>query len=100
MFRGAQLTTETTYQYEDGLLVRSWAVTEPEWTDLDRGLVLALLAERAEICSMCGHPMSVCRDPSTAGTWKVIQETCEPSRVAQAVSESSKARGLVLMTRR
>jgi hypothetical protein len=62
-----------------------------------------LLQERAEICSMCGHPMSVCRDPRSAGTWEVLEEICQPSRVAQAASENAqerKARGLVVMTRR
>ena len=67
---------------------------------MDRGLVLALLAERADACPMCGHPMSQCRDPRTAGSWEVVPGTCEPSRVAQAVMEDNKRRGLVVMTRR
>jgi len=82
-------------------MVRS--VTEPEWTDTDRGLVLALLAERKDICPSCGHPMSVCRDPSTAGSWTVVRDVCQPSRIAQAVSEDvakSKKRGVVISTRR
>jgi len=62
--------------------------------------VLALLAERAETCSMCGHPMSVCRDPRTAGTWTVLRDTCYPSQVAQAVMEDGRRRGEVIMTRR
>ena len=79
------------------------SVAEPEWTDADRGLVLALLAERKDICPSCGHSMSVCRDPSTAGSWTVVQHVCQPSRIAQAVSEDvakSKKRGVVLSTRR
>jgi len=82
-------------------MVRS--VAEPEWTDADRGLVLALLAERKETCTSCGHPMSVCRDPSTAGTWTVVQDVCQPSRIAQAVAEDvakTKKRGVVFATRR
>lgn len=75
-------------------------MTEPEWSELDRGLVLALLAERAETCKMCGHPMSVCRDPKTAGTWLVTEEICQPSRVAQATAEQSKTRGVVFHTHR
>jgi len=79
------------------------SVAESRWTDTDRGLVLALLAEQKETCSLCGHPMSVCRDPSTAGSWTVVQEVCQPTRVAQARSEDlakTKTRGAVLMTRR
>jgi hypothetical protein len=80
-------------------------VTEPRWTDLDRGLLLALLAEQRETCSECGHPMSQCRDPKTAGHWEVIRAICEPSRIAQAEASNlaeakTKQRGVVLSTRR
>jgi hypothetical protein len=92
------------YEYDEhGRVTRSLAVAEPEWTDADRGLVLALLAERAETCPSCGHLTSVCRDESTAGTWQVLEEVCQPSRVAQAVAEGvaeGKRRGVVLLTRR
>ena len=90
-------------QYEDELLVRSVTTAESRWTDTDRGLVLALLAERKETCSSCGHPMSVCRDPSTAGSWTVVEEICQPTRVAQVKAEEgvkSKKRGVVILTRR
>ena len=102
-FQGAQAVTETTHEYEDGLLVRSVAVTESRWTDTDRGLALALLAERKGTCTSCGHPMSVCRDPATAGSWTVVQDVCQPTRVAQAAFEDvakSKKRGVVVSTRR
>lgn len=98
-FKGAE--TETVHEYEDGRLVRS--VTEPRWTEMDRGLVLALLADRAETCSQCDHPMSMCRDPKSAGQWQVLQDVCQASRVAQAVAEDvhkTKKRGVVLSTRR
>lgn len=78
-------------------------VLEPEWLDEDRGLVLALLEERAQTCPSCGHPVSQCRDPATAGTWQVVEEICQPSRIAQAVAENaaeSKRRGVVFSTRR
>jgi hypothetical protein len=47
--------------------------------------------------------MSECRDPKTAGSWTVVEEVCQPSRVSAAVSENvqkAKKRGVVLMTRR
>jgi hypothetical protein len=78
-------------------------VTDPEWTDTDRGLVLALLEERASICSSCGHPMSECRDPKTAQTWQVLTEVCQPSVIAQVMQEQvqeAKKRGVIIMTRR
>lgn len=76
-------------------------MAEPEWSDEDRGLLLALLAEQRDTCTSCGHLMSVCRDPSTAGSWQVVEEICQPSRIAQATAETvadSKRRGVVLMT--
>jgi hypothetical protein len=76
-------------------------VREPDWTDEDRSLVLALLAEQRETCSTCGHQMSECRDPRTAGRWQVLTEVCQPGRVAQAVAEDNReARGLHVFTRR
>ena len=73
------------------------------WDDGDRGPVLALLAERKEKCPQCGHPMSVCRDQKTAGTWQAEVEVCQPSVVAQVRAEQiheAKQRGRVIMTRR
>jgi len=95
--------SETVYEYEGDRVVRSVTTTEPEWTDADRGLVLALLAEQRDTCPMCGHPMSQCRDEKTAGGWTVIEEVCQPSRVAQAVAHNvaeSKKRGVALLTKR
>jgi hypothetical protein len=68
-------------------------VYEPDWTDSDRGLLLALLAERGETCPSCGHPMSLCRDPATAGRWQVDPQVCQPTRVAQAVAENDMQAG-------
>lgn len=103
-FRGEPVITETVNEYDsDGRIARSISTAEPEWSDLDRGLVLALLAEQREVCPLCHHPMSVCRDPRTAGSWEVMEEICQPSRVSQAAAEAvreSKRRGVVVMTRR
>ena len=63
---------------------------------------MAVMAERAEKCDMCGHPMSLCRDPKTARQWSVIEEVCQPSLVAQAVAQDERntgRRGLTLSTR-
>jgi hypothetical protein len=84
-------------------LVRSITTVEPEWTDEDRGLLIAWLAEQAEICDMCGHPMSICRDRKTAGLWTVERKVCWPSVVAQVEMENDQKagkRGVVYSTRR
>jgi hypothetical protein len=49
--------------------------------------------------------MSECRDPRTAGSWEVLEQICQPSRVTQAVAEGireskTKRRGVMLLTRR
>lgn len=90
----------TSYRHEDGLLVES--VTEPEWSEHDRALLLALLLEQKETCPTCGHPVSVCRDPKTAGRWQVVKSICQAGRVMQAEAENAaetKQRGLLLGTR-
>jgi hypothetical protein len=105
IFCGAPKVSETIYEHHRGLLVRTVTTTEPDWTDYDRGLVLALLAEQKDTCPSCGHLMSVCRDPATAGTWHVREEICQPSRILQAVAEDvakskPKRRGVMLASRR
>lgn len=73
------------------------------WSVDDRAAVLALREQEAETCTMCGHPMSECRDPKTEQTWSVVEEICQPSRIAQAVADNNakaekKVRGVVLKT--
>ena len=75
------------------------------WTDEDRALLLALLAEQKETCSTCGHPMSICRDPKTAGTWSIVETICQPGRIIAAhVENAAKAgnpmRGVLVGSRR
>jgi hypothetical protein len=62
--------------------------------------LLALIEEERQTCPMCGHPMSECRDPRTAGSWQVISEVCQPGRVAQAMAESTTGRGVFISTMR
>ena len=101
-FRGEERSEATSYEYDDdGRLARSVTVREPEWTPDDRALVLALIEEEKQICSICGHPLSECRDPSTAGTWMAVTEICQPGRIAQATAENERGtRGLSIYTRR
>lgn len=103
-FRGDPAVSETVHEYDvAGRLVRSTTTAEPDWTEYDRGLALALAAERAETCPSCGHPLSECRDSKTAGSWTVVQDVCQPSVVAQVIAEQvaeAKKRGVVISTRR
>lgn len=54
------------------------------WTDDDRDLLLALLAEEAEECSGCGQPLAQTTDPDNRGTYEVSRVTCEACVVLQA----------------
>ena len=84
-------------------MVRSVTITESTWSNADRGLVLALLAEQRDTCPACGHLMSECRDRKTSGTWQAVEEVCWPSVVSQVAAENvrdSKRRGVMVGTRR
>jgi len=69
-------------------MVRSVTTREPEWTDKDRAWLLAYLAEQDETCKGCGNPLDECRDPKTAGRWRVVHQTCEACRVAEADADN------------
>lgn len=67
--------------------------------------MIAHLANEAEMCPSCGHPMSACRDKTTAGKWQVVEEICQPSVILQAVMDNEaesgkKRRGVMLGTKR
>ncbi len=104
VFRGESRSSATSYEYDDdGRLTRSVTVHEPQWTDDDRLLVLALLQIEEDTCEICGHPKSECRDESTAGSWDVLTEVCQPGRMQRAMAEGvsgKNARGLIYMTKR
>lgn len=55
---GTRPTTTTTYEYEDGRVVRTVTVADPDWTDLDRRAALALAQYEQDLCGGCGQPMS------------------------------------------
>jgi hypothetical protein len=64
-------------------------VRESEWSDEDRGYLLALTAEEADKCPGCGQPLDECRDKVTARTWEVVQETCWACMPLQAVMQDA-----------
>src|SRR3954471_6198450 len=69
---GRSVRTVTEHEHDDnGRLIRSVATTEPLWTDEDRDLLLALLAEEAEECTGCGQPLAQTTDPANRGTYEV-----------------------------
>jgi hypothetical protein len=88
---------------ENGRLVSSTTVHAPDWSDEDRGWVLAFMADQDDICSGCGHYISECRDPNTMGQWSPREVTCEACRILQAAADNvaeSHARGVYIGTYR
>lgn len=66
----------TTYEYDNGRLVRSTTVHEAEWTDVDRALALALVAVEKGLCPCgCGQPIAVAWDPMQDGRFAVNTDT-------------------------
>lgn len=85
-FAGWEPRETTSHTYTDGLLVESVTVRESEWSDIDRMLIRALLAYRADLHS-CGHPLSETALPLPAGEKWVAQYTicraCDAMEKAQ-----------------
>lgn len=63
-------------------------VREAEWTDEDRGWVLAWLTERDEACAGCGQPLDECRDRANAGRYQVQIAKCWACTVAEAEEDN------------
>lgn len=88
--------TEEVVEHYDaaGNLTGRSVITRPSpWTDEDRGWLLALRAEERETCKGCGHPLDVCRDPRTAGTWTPQTEICQACVIAEAEAENQQEGG-------
>lgn len=82
---GAEQRETTSYLYDEaGRLVSSTTIRDPDWSDLDRGWVLALIEEQADTCTGCGQPNELCRDPATRGQWGVAKTTCWSCLVVEA----------------
>lgn len=66
----------TRYAYDDsGRLIES--APEPEWTDFERSLMVALEVYRTETtCHLCGLPKSICRDSKNERAFDAGYERC------------------------
>lgn len=65
---GWEPTRLTRYEYDDaGRVVASVTTVEPEWDEVSRAHLLALLEYEAGLCGGCGHPLSVTTDPLMEG---------------------------------
>lgn len=55
-FDGRALETVTEYEYDGEMLMRAVTFTEPEWTEHDQAVMVALSVYRDTLCSCCGLP--------------------------------------------
>ena len=95
MFDGRQPVVTTEYEYEDGLLVRSFTVSEPVWTEQDRAEALALQLYRDGLCPHCRFPVAettahYSEGPEYDATHKTCRACAAFSEAKRAANEGSK----------
>lgn len=83
-FRGRPVRTDYVLD-EHGRVIGS--VTDPDWTDDDRDLALALLAYEAGLCHGCGHPLAETTDPNAEETYQGDLVRCHRCTAAEQVAE-------------
>lgn len=65
---GREPAEVTEHEYDaGGRLVRSVTIREPEFTEQDRGELLALAVYREGLCPLCGRPLEVCTSHEETG---------------------------------
>lgn len=64
------------------------SVTDPDWTDEDRDLALALLAYEASLCTGCGHPLAETTDPAAEEAYVAEAMRCHRCTAAEQEAES------------
>jgi hypothetical protein len=76
-FGGWEPTTTTTYEYDDqNRIVRSTTLTEPEFDDEQRGLMLALQVYEDLRCDGCGGNLEETTAPENEGRYRVSKSRC------------------------
>jgi hypothetical protein len=76
-FEGREPVTVTEYEYDGERLVRAVTVTEPEWTEHDQAVMIALAQYRDSLCSCCGLPKAMTlADEKDAPRFVVAKRYC------------------------
>lgn len=83
-FLGRPIRTEYVLD-EHGRVIGS--VTDPDWTDDDRDLALALLTYEAGLCNGCGHPLKETTAPEAEETYQGDLVRCHRCTAAEQVAE-------------
>lgn len=101
-FCGWEPVRTTTYAYDDsGQVVRAVTVTEPEWDDIGREAVYALMRLEADLCPGCRQPLSVTAAPENEFRFRegasVRCHRCVATEVAQASYEHDPHPGALLV---
>lgn len=84
----------TEYEYDGDLLVRSVTTAEPEWTEHDQAVAVALTRYREGLCSCCGLPQSMTlADEAVAPRFVVSKRYCLARRTLIETQEAFTNRG-------
>jgi len=76
-FYGEEPDTTTTYEYDDdGRLISSVSVRDPEWSDQDRGIAAALFDIEAARCPGCGGDLTETTVETPGRGWDVEHKKC------------------------
>src|SRR5882724_9448547 len=76
-FVGGAVTSRTTVERDAAGNVTGWVTSQdPQWTDEDRNLLLALAAEEREECDGCRQPLTLSTDNARMYDWRVHRKVC------------------------
>jgi hypothetical protein len=89
-FCGWEPTVTTTFEYDPaGRLLRSVTVTEPEWDDIGRAAVYALMRLEADLCPGCSQPLAVTAAKENEFRWREgASVRCHRCVAAEVVQKS------------
>jgi len=92
----------TTYRYDpDGRLIAAVTVTEPEWDDVGRDAVFALMRLEADLCPGCSQPLAVTAAKENEFRWQegatVKCHRCAAAETVQKSYEDSPHPGAVFV---
>lgn len=101
-FCGWEPVRTTTFRYDDvGDLVEAVTVTEPEWDDVGREAVYALMRLDADLCPGCRQPLAVTAAAENEFRWQegasVRCHRCVAAEVVQKTYEGDPHPGALLV---
>jgi hypothetical protein len=93
-FLGWEPARTTVYEHNAaGRVVRSSVIQEPEWSDEDREMAMALASYEADLCGGCGHHLGETTRPENEGMYRarlpIRCHRCTASLEAQSTYQNT-----------